>query len=448
MPAPDARRLRALARSISQGSCVLVLGPGASTDTAESSETPLTLKLACELADTLRESTANSIPGDLDCEDIRHVSQVLLEVEPNSTLLQDQVIEFYQGFAGKTTRLLRDLAELPFRLCITTTPDDFLYQALKDADKTPVRRFYNFRKPSPMDWVEPNVKNPLVYHLYGYTSDPASLVITENDLIDFLVSVVQRERSLPVEITNTLMRSTCLFIDLGFKNWYLRVLLRSLGLRGHGEMSLALEEPDFFEHSKQHQTTVYFSSSKTIQFRQDSLAEFVTTLREAYKQLADIETPILALPPSGAPKAFLSYASEDRELVEVLSSKLQASGIAVWQDKQNLRVGDNWACTLTQVISKQVNYVVVVQTPEMMKQNEGVFYEEVKQALAREARMKAGLRFILPVRTGKVAGMQQLSHLHYISIDADEGVEALTGAIWEDWKSRTVAARAMEASAV
>jgi hypothetical protein len=72
-----------------------------------------------------------------------------------------------------------------------------------------------------------------VYHLYGYPADPLSLVITENDLIDFLVNVVRKEPSLPPEITNTLARSTCLFIDLGFKNWY----LRSLGLRGHGEMT-------------------------------------------------------------------------------------------------------------------------------------------------------------------------------------------------------------------
>jgi hypothetical protein len=430
----ELRYLRALCRQIQLGNCVLTLGPGANTDLLAGKEVPLSVTLARELASDERVSGTK----DLDRDDLRHVSQIIYELDRSLTMLQDRVIEYYAGFQLKTTAFHRNIAALPFRLCITSTPDDFLYNALRDANKSPTRQFYNFRRPRPIQLPEPTVDRPLVYHLYGYPDEPDSLVITENDLVDFLVSVVRNEPPVPPRILAQLGRleTTCLFVDLGFKNWYLRILLRVLQLYGHQEMSIALEAPEFFAQSHQHQTTVYFTASKTIQFRQDSLNEFATNLRATYDSLAQTRQEAVGTLPTDAPRVFLSYASEDRELVEQLAERLQAAGIAIWQDKQSLRAGDNWYRVLVQVLNKQVDAVVVVQTSAMVRRLEGYFYMEIAEALKRQERIKEGVRFVFPVSAGNVESLPMLEHLHCVRVDTDEGVNTLVRSILEDWQQR------------
>jgi hypothetical protein len=413
---------------------VLVLGPGASTDLIAGQEVPLSVTLARELATDERVGGTQ----DLDRDDLRHVSQVIYELDRRLTVLQDSVIEYYTGFHLKTTEFHKNIAALPFRLCLTSTPDDFLYNALRDADKSPTRQFYNFRRPRSIQLPEPTVDRPLVYSLYGHPDEPDSLVITENDLVDFLVSVIRNEPPLPPRILGQLSRSetTCLFVDLGFKNWYLRVLLRTLQLYGHQEMSIALENPEFFAQSHQHQTTVYFTASKTIQFRQDSLNEFAQNLRATYYALTQTRQEQAVALPADAPRVFLSYASEDLELVEQLAAQLQSAGIVIWQDKQSLRAGDNWYRVLMQVLNKQVDYVVVVQTPTMVRRLEGYFYMEITEALKRQERIKEGVRFVFPVSTGNVETLAMLEHLHCVRVDTAEGITTLVRSLLEDWKQR------------
>ena len=170
---------------------------------------------------------------DIDPDDLRNVSQVLYDQTGEQTGLQFEVGEFFNQFADTTTELHRNIAALPFKLCLTTSADDFLFNAFKEAGKTPVREYYDFRNFRDVTINEPSVQNPLVYHLYGYREPPESQVITEGDLIDFLTKVVKNEPPLPSYIRATLSKndSTCLFIDLEFKQWYLRVLMHVLGYR-------------------------------------------------------------------------------------------------------------------------------------------------------------------------------------------------------------------------
>ena len=427
-------QLEALASRIRLGNCVLVLGPGASTDSTGEHEMPIHEKFARELAASLSREQKR----DLNADDLRHVSQVWQEKNRNSALLQGNLRRFYKQFSGQTTDFHRNLAALPYRLCITTTPDDFLFNALTEAGKKPIRDFYNFRETRAAFKCELTVDRPLVYHLYGYHDEPSSLVITENDLIDFLTGVIRKAPSLPDQITGTISRpdSNCLFVDLGFKNWYLRVLMRSLGLLGHNEKSVALESREFFAQSKQHQTMVYFSSTNTMEFHQESLGEFAVKLRRAYESIADQGSRQAAALPPDAPVVFLSYASEDRELIERLGLRLRSAGIAVWQDKQNLRAGDNWERIITHVIEKQVDYFVAVQTPAMAERVRGVFYQEIEDALLQQKRTREGIRFLIPVHSSDQDRLTELSHLHSTSIATDDGVKDLIHSIAEDWTAR------------
>src|SRR5436190_16470345 len=345
----ETARFRSLARMVGRGDCILVLGPGAATAPDQGSELPLTVILSTMLAQDERVARTEG----LNTRDLRHVSQVLYEATRSLTALQENVAEFYAGYRTQTAAFHRNMAALPFRFFLTTTPDDLLFNALVEADKKPTRQFYNFRRGRRTGVLNPpTVTEPLVYHLYGHHDEPDSLVITETDLIDFLTKVILNAPPLDPLVRAELAKpsTTCLFMDLGFKDWYLRALLRALGLYGHQDTSIAVERAEFFERSALHQTTIYFSASQAIQFRQAGLDEFAVRLRKTHEALSTQQASAGPPPAADAPVVFLSYVHEDRESVDRLAERLRGAGINVWQDHQSLRVGDRWPQLLDQVI--------------------------------------------------------------------------------------------------
>jgi len=438
METPAQLNIKVLARSVQSGKCILVLGRGASTYiNEEGCETPIHLKLARQLWERLRDRKE-----DIDPDDLRNVSQVLYDQTGEQTGLQVEVGDFYNQFAEATTELHRNIAALPFQLCLTTSADDFLFNAFQEAGKKPVREYYDFRTSRDVSINAPSAQSPLVYHLYGYREPPESQVITEGDLIDFLTKVVKNDPPLPSYIRATLSKneSACLFIDLEFRQWYLRVLMQVLGYKDkHADPSWAVEGSDFFAKSKQHQSIAYFSSRKTINFHNESLDQFVKRLRAAYEEMAGRDTPRpTAKPAADAPLAFLSYASEDRALVDDLHTKLENAGIRVWQDVDDLRGGDVWETRLTQVIGKMADYVIVVQTPNMANRIQGEFNPEIDEALKRQKKMPR-FRFVIPVHTAENCLMLQFEQekLHTVPVRTPDDIGALATTILNDWKART-----------
>ena len=77
---------------------------------------------------------------------------------------------------------------------------------------------------------DPN--KPLIYNLFGDIENYKSLVLSENDIADFLITVVSSATSLPNTLISELKKGgTLLFLGFGIRHWYLRVLLK-IFLRG------------------------------------------------------------------------------------------------------------------------------------------------------------------------------------------------------------------------
>lgn len=75
---------------------------------------------------------------------------------------------------------------------------------------------------------EPTAQEPLVYHLHGIESAPASLVLTEDDYLDFLVKVSWDNTVIPPRIGEALADSSLLLLGYGLQDWDFRVLFRGL----------------------------------------------------------------------------------------------------------------------------------------------------------------------------------------------------------------------------
>lgn len=435
----ERRELRSLAERIRRGDCVLVLGPRV----AIRPEDPLRRPLDELLAEAILADKPNLL--DNGVQDLRQVCERHARQFRDREDLELAVRDFYARESATTTGFHRDLAHLPFKLCICASPDDLMYRAFVEARKTPQRGHYSFRDEPVARLGTPTINRPLIYHLFGHHEDTPSMVLTEGDLIDFVVSIVRGDPPLPDQV-RSLVADRCasfLFLGFGFHNWYLRVLLKVMQMYEHRNKALAFEDLAFFDHPDHLRVVGFFTDERMIDFKPLRWEQFARHLREVF----DVQSAACKLgpaapdvPPAGAPKAFLSYASEDRESVETLADDLQRRGIRIWRDAQDLRAGDDWNQVLHDVIEQQVDHVVVVQTPTMLGRERGVFHEEITAALRVQGQLGEfegqRFRFVMPVRLGGCRDLSSLKNLHAIDIDAPGGVDKLAASILEDWERR------------
>lgn len=133
------------------------------------------------------------------------------------------------------------LADLQLPIYLTTNYDNFMLDALKQRKKEPRRELcrwnpYLLRShPSILETgYQPSPANPLVYHLHGHVESPESLVLTEDDYLDFLVNISSDEYKLPARIQQALTDSSLLFIGYRPGDWDFRVLFRGLVAAAEG----------------------------------------------------------------------------------------------------------------------------------------------------------------------------------------------------------------------
>jgi SIR2-like protein len=127
------------------------------------------------------------------------------------------------------------LAALPLPVYITTNYDTILTEALKK-HKTPQVRFCPWNtKIRDLEGALPrdqelkiDADNPLVYHLHGVVGVDASLVLTEDDYVDFLVNMASDKMLLHREVELALSDKMLLFVGYKLADWNFRVLFRQL----------------------------------------------------------------------------------------------------------------------------------------------------------------------------------------------------------------------------
>jgi hypothetical protein len=436
------RDWRKLVRILEQGKCILLLGPDIASDTSQREPSPLTTVLAQRLA-----SEMDNLPPGCDPNDLAHIAQVYLTQRNRDRCdLEILVEEFYAAYKGGRTPLHDRLAALPFRVCITTTPDDFLLNALEEAGKHPGIASYQFRDPRVPTLGAPTEQSPLLYRLYGdvrhgYPPDSGSLVLTETDLLDFLVNIISGQPALPSELTRQFSdpETSFLFMGFGFQRWYLRILLHVLRkeLPKSPPRSLALEGTQFFADPQSAQTALFFDHSQAIEFRQCSWDDFASELHRQYQAHKSVVRPGRPAPrelPADAPTVFLCHKSQNSERVGQIGEALRRAGINTWRDRDNLRGGANWDRMIQHVIKNQVHYFLVLQTPEMLATSEAYLFNEIKTALERERDMPEGFEFIFPAFF-EGAGEQKLAeleHLNYVDLRRPEALPKLIGDIESD----------------
>ena len=431
---------RRLIEAIHRGMCILVLGPDAVFQDSDGEGPTLTAGLARQLSKELND---NHLVADPD--DLVHVAQAYLRESNKDRLdLELAAEEFYKEYWERTSQVHLDLASMPFNLCLSTTHDRYLHNAFENRGIVPVIGHYSFQNSRPDLQVSETADKPIIYSLLGSCDDLPSLVLSENDLLEFLVKVIQGAPPLSDYIRQRLANpdASFLFVGFGLNQWYLRILLHTLKACHHSPKSIAIESDAFEGAADAGKTLVYYGSEYSLNFYCRSIQSFTAELAQRYLQ-AKGSAPVSVSPlPEGAPTAFLCHCSEDSAAVEKLETDLKQRGIDTWRDRQNLRGGDRWNQVIPKVLdSNEVDYVVVLQSQAMLERqnSRSYFHKEIKIGLEIGSEFGRGVRFVIPcfLEPCDLLPVFQEEKINSIELAGKEGITPLVNTIKEDWVKRS-----------
>ncbi|MBV6441055.1 MAG: hypothetical protein DYG98_25970 [Haliscomenobacteraceae bacterium CHB4] len=192
-----------------------------------------------------------------------------------------QIKEFYNQPFPKTEELFAQLAEIPFSMIITLTPDNLLTRTFHKSGFDYQTDFY-FRNRKGPDQFEPPTKNkPLIYNLLGNIEEPESIVLTQSDFFDYLESVF-KANSMHADLKEELHNAErYIFLGLPYEKWYFQLLLRILSMHSDKLKEverLALKE---FENPRLHEL---YTEEFKIEFFPADVLSFVQELNSRCRQ--------------------------------------------------------------------------------------------------------------------------------------------------------------------
>lgn len=282
------------------GRCLPFLGAGASVGVL-----PLGGEIAAKWAEEYRYPLAET-------RDLPRVAQ-FVAVSYDAMYPKFELLELFKGRKPPDFTVADEphgvLASLPLPMYMTTNYDDFMFRALQAARlkgteqyKQPVRELCRWntaiRKHSSAFDVDydPSVEKPLVFHMHGSDANPASLVLTEDDYLDFLVQITKDPKLLPQRIAEAFTDSTLLFLGYSLADWNFRVLFRALveyleksTSSVHVSVQLLPVSQDMTDQAKEHARLYldkYFDNSNIHVFW-GSCREFVSELGKRWKAYDD-----------------------------------------------------------------------------------------------------------------------------------------------------------------
>jgi hypothetical protein len=245
-----------------------------------------------------------------DSDNLVRVAQFVAVQNGDPDIPKLKVIEQFAGkgppnFAAED-EIHGTVAELNLPLYITTNYDDFMTRALqRDAPpRTPrrelcywhlIRQQERLPETPPLN---PTPEAPVVYHLHGRLSEPKSMVLTEDDYLDFLMCISQTQELLPPKIEEAFASTSLLFLGYSLEDMNFKVLFRKLAAykrigRGGRHFSVQLapklgadtpsaEEKERVRHQLEYLSTYYGSIDVKVYW--GTCQDFARDLRNRWRK--------------------------------------------------------------------------------------------------------------------------------------------------------------------
>ncbi len=204
-----------LADTIEDEKCVLFLGPGIAVNEAGKS-------LQSAFFEELYQQNQTAILS-------YHKQDGFLLFNDQSTKMRliYRIKKFYKEIFAQ--ELLEKIIKIPFHLIVSVTPDLSL-QKIAEQNNIPADFFFYDRRTRQDLKVKPSASKPLIYNMFGSITNDETLIVTHNDLFEYLKAVFG-EIKLPDELRmNIAQAKQFIFLGFEFDKWYFLLLLSLLNL--------------------------------------------------------------------------------------------------------------------------------------------------------------------------------------------------------------------------
>jgi thiol-disulfide isomerase/thioredoxin len=234
------RVMEELGQQVRKGECILFLGagvhsvpPAGSEYAYPEDERPL---LAQDLARRLAEicRCEQTCPDRL-CSGLQRIS---LCIETSPVLGRKRLVDFltqHLHTCKKASPALEMLAQMPFRIVVTTNYDSLFESALRRQGKEPIVLVYdpNPNAPTPDVEEDPTKERPLLFKMHGELKERDSIVITDEDYITFVQRMSDKEElhPFPQTVRYRMKQWPTLFVGYSLQDFNLRLIFRTLRWR-------------------------------------------------------------------------------------------------------------------------------------------------------------------------------------------------------------------------
>jgi hypothetical protein len=227
-------RVETVAEIVKSGRSILFLGagvhypspPGSRYTYTEAECPPLGSRFSVELAkkcgfaDHFAKETTGNLQRVSMCYEITNDRHKLIEEVKQAVHVNK-----------KPSPALLALARLPFSLIITTNYDQLFEKALREVGKDPVVGIYDKNEyTTTTDFPNASEKEPFVFKLHGDIQKPDSIVITDEDYIQFVLRMTDKDTFHPVPMTfrYNFTRWPTIFVGYSLLDYNLRLLFKTL----------------------------------------------------------------------------------------------------------------------------------------------------------------------------------------------------------------------------
>jgi hypothetical protein len=230
------RVLEVVGEAVRAQRCILFLGSGVHAPPPEGS--PFSYRP--ELRPPVGAALSRQLAAECDFatrfagEDAGNLQRVAMAYEIDSS--RGRLVDAIGGAVDadrEPSPMLRALARLDFPLVITTNYDGLFERALRDVGKTPRVSVYKPDDEPTTDFEDESADSPIVYKLHGDIAHRESLVVTDEDYIQFVLRMSDKEPydPIPLSLKHFLKRWTTLFIGYSLLDYNLRLLFKTLRWR-------------------------------------------------------------------------------------------------------------------------------------------------------------------------------------------------------------------------
>lgn len=175
------------------------------------------------------------------CENEKGYEDIVSQLKPQKKRLifSDTVkqLDYPRQFAHGREDPLRLLARLPLKIYITTSYSNFLERALESEGKSPRTQICFLssgasnvkREHLPDPDYDPTLTNPAVYHFFGLENYKETLVLSEDDYMNFLMHAVEEINSqdlYPTPLRLALPDARIILLGYNLSDWDFRTLFR------------------------------------------------------------------------------------------------------------------------------------------------------------------------------------------------------------------------------